>query len=247
LPFQSALLNHPRFISGDFHTGFIAEYFPQGYQSAEGIHPQPDFMLALAAAVHRRLLERATGISGQLPGHEFQIGSDFVVCRLQASEPAVATPVHVQSDGELIRVTLNEQTHILRLFSNLRQLVVQGEFNGQPFCVQVERMGLNFRLTHQGVVVDTRVLSPSAARLSALMPIKQPPDLSKFLLSPMPGLLAEIAVQPGQTVQPGEKLAVIEAMKMENLLLAETEVVVDKVLASPGESLAVDQPILSFK
>lgn len=247
LPFQSALLNHPRFISGDFHTGFIAEYFPQGYQSAEGIHPQPDFMLALAAAVHRRLLERATGISGQLPGHEFQIGSAFVVFSLRPSGPALDTPVHVQSDGELIRVTLNEQTHTLRLFSNLRQLVVHGEFNGQPFCAQVERMGLNFRLTHQGVVVDTRVLSPSAARLSALMPIKQPPDLSKFLLSPMPGLLTEIAVQSGQTVQPGEKLAVIEAMKMENLLLAETEGVVDKVLASPGESLAVDQPILSFK
>jgi propionyl-CoA carboxylase alpha chain len=133
------------------------------------------------------------------------------------------------------------------LHGSLRDIALQGEFNGQPFCAQVERIGLNYRLTHLGVVIDARVLSPAAARLSTLMPVKQPPDLSKFLLSPMPGLLAEIAVQPGQTVQPGERLAVIEAMKMENLLLAESEVVVDKVLAVRGESLAVDQPILSFK
>jgi propionyl-CoA carboxylase alpha chain len=106
---------------------------------------------------------------------------------------------------------------------------------------------LAFRVAHGGAQVEVRVLSPRAAELNALMPFKAPPDLSRFLLSPMPGLLVDVAVQPGQAVRAGEKLAVIEAMKMENILIAANDGVVAKVRAAKGESLAVDQVILEFQ
>jgi propionyl-CoA carboxylase alpha chain len=124
---------------------------------------------------------------------------------------------------------------------------VHGTVNGAPFSAQIERLTLAYRVTHHGAQVEVRVLSPRAAELYALMPFKAPPDLSKYLLSPMPGLLVDVAVQPGQAVRAGERLAVIEAMKMENILLAVRDGVVAKVLANKGESLAVDQVIMEFE
>jgi len=127
---------------------------------------------------------------------------------------------------------------------------IRGTVNGQPFAAQVERgVGRNplaIRIAHNGTRLDTLVLSPRAAQLHALMPYKAPPDMSRFVLSPMPGLLVEVAVQPGQKVQAGERVAVIEAMKMENVLFATADGVVGKVLAAKGESLSVDQPIVEF-
>ncbi len=112
--------------------------------------------------------------------------------------------------------------------------------------MQLERHGVWLRVAHKGRAIEAMVLSPRAAELMRLMPFKPPVDMSKFLLSPMPGLLAQIAVQPGQAVQAGERLAVIEAMKMENILTAAQDGTVAEVLAAQGESLAVDQPIVRF-
>jgi propionyl-CoA carboxylase alpha chain len=128
---------------------------------------------------------------------------------------------------------------------------MRGTVDGRSFMAQVERGAaknpLALRVEHNGTRVDTMVFTPRAAELFALMPFKAPPDMSRFLLSPMPGLLVDIAVQPGQKVQAGERLAVIEAMKMENVLFASADGVVGKVLAAKGESLAVDQPIVEFQ
>ncbi|MGS0757618.1 biotin/lipoyl-containing protein, partial [Roseateles sp. GG27B] len=122
---------------------------------------------------------------------------------------------------------------------------------GRPFCAQAERGAaknpLAYRLSNNGFAAEVMLLSPRAAELHALMPFKAPPDTSKFLLSPMPGLLVNIAAQVGQVVQAGERLAVIEAMKMENILLATQDVKIAEVLAKTGESLSVDQPILRFE
>ena len=126
-------------------------------------------------------------------------------------------------------------------------MAVSGEIDGRPFHAQIERIGLHYRIIHNGLQVNARVLSARAAELETLMPFKAPPDLSRFLLSPMPGLLVDVAVQPGQKVLAGEKLAVIEAMKMENILVAQQDGVVAKVAASKGESLSVDQVILEFQ
>ena len=144
------------------------------------------------------------------------------------------------------RVTIAGKTSSLVFHGPLRDIAVHGDIDGRPFCAQIERVGLHYRITYNGLQIEARVLSARAAELQDLMPFKEPPDLSKFLLSPMPGLLVDVAVKPGQKVSAGERLAVIEAMKMENILVAAQDGVVAEVLAAKGESLAVDQPILSF-
>ncbi|MEZ5575920.1 MAG: biotin/lipoyl-containing protein, partial [Candidatus Competibacteraceae bacterium] len=123
----------------------------------------------------------------------------------------------------------------------------KGTLNGTEICIQVERRDMIYRLFHWGSQADVMVLSPMVAELQALMPVKAPPDLSKFLLSPMPGLLTKLSVQLGQEVKAGEELAVIEAMKMENVLRADNDAKVAKILAAPGDSLAVDQAIIEFE
>ncbi len=247
IPFQAALLAHPKFVAGDFNTGFIAEQYPKGFTLASVKHEEPNFLLALAVALNRRVLARSAGISGQLRGHELQIGSEFVVVQTDAAGAREHTPATVALHGEALDVVIGGKTYAIRFEGDLRDVAVNGTVNGKAFSAQIERLMLAYRVTHHGSTVEVRVLSPRAAELNALMPFKAPPDLSKFLLSPMPGLLVDVAVQPGQAIRAGEKLAVIEAMKMENILVALRDGVVARVMASKGESLAVDQVIMEFE
>ena len=247
IPFQAALLAHPKFVSGDFNTGFIAEQYPKGFTRASVKHDDPPFLLALAVATNRRLLARSAGISGQLPGHELQVGEDFVVVQTDADGTRHQTAAKVHIEDDLFHVSVAGRSYPIRFTGPLRDVAVHGFVNGVPFGAQVERLTLAYRVTHHGAQVEVRVLSPRAAELNALMPFKAPPDLSKFLISPMPGLLVDVAAQPGQTVRAGEKLAVIEAMKMENILVAAQDCVVASVKAAKGESLSVDQVIMEFQ
>ncbi|MFO1244219.1 MAG: acetyl/propionyl/methylcrotonyl-CoA carboxylase subunit alpha [Ramlibacter sp.] len=253
IPFQAALLAHPKFVAGDFNTGFIAEHYGKGFSAADVPHDDPGFLVALAAYVQRRVLGRAAGISGQLPGHGVQVGEQFVVVALGAGgqhqrHPVEVTDFQAQSGSSSLQVGAKRY----EICSNwhLGGLRIRGTVNGQPFHAQVERgtprNPLAIRVIHNGTQLDALVLSPRAAELHALMPFKAPPDMSRYVLSPMPGLLVEVAVQPGQKVQAGERVAVIEAMKMENVLFAAADGVVGKVLATKGESLTVDQPIVEF-
>ena len=253
IPFQAALLAHPKFVAGDFNTGFIAENYAQGFRAEDVPHGDPDFLVALAAYVNRRLLGRAAGISGQMPGHGVTVSEEFVVMGLGAegentAHPALVRDFEAQSGSSAVE-TGGKRYEICSGW-HLGGARIRGSVNGQPFAAQVERgVGRNplaLRLNHNGTRLDALVLSPRAAQLHALMPYKAPPDMSRFVLSPMPGLLVEVAVQPGQKVQAGERVAVIEAMKMENVLFAVADGVVGKVLASKGESLSVDQPIVEF-
>ncbi len=246
IAFQSALLGQPRFAAGDFDTGFIAETYPQGFDPTQTAHADPLLLLALAVATNRRLLARSTGISGQLPGHELRIGEAFVVVQVDAAGHRTETPASVRVEGRDHLVTIAGRALRLSFTSPTRDIATTGLVDGRPFRAQVERLGLAYRVTHGGAQVDVRVLSPRAAQLQALMPFKPPPDLSRFLLSPMPGLLVEVAVAAGQTVRPGERLAVIEAMKMENILVAAQHGIVSRIVAGKGASLAVDDVILEF-
>jgi propionyl-CoA carboxylase alpha chain len=247
IPFQAALLAHPKFVSGDFNTGFIAENYPKGFTRASVQHDDPAFLLALAVATNRRLLARSAGISGQLPGHELQVGEDFVVVQTGANGTRHETAAKVHMAADVFHVSVAGRSYPIRFTGPLRDVAVHGFVGDLPFGAQVERLTLAFRVTHHGAQVEVRVLSPRAAELNALMPFKAPPDLSKFLISPMPGLLVDVAAQPGQTVRAGEKLAVIEAMKMENILVATQDCVVASVKAAKGESLSVDQVIMEFE
>jgi propionyl-CoA carboxylase alpha chain len=247
IPFQASLLANPKFVAGDFNTSFIAEQYPRGFSTAQLPHDDPDFVIALAAAINRRILERETCLTGQLRGHEMAIREHSVVVVHGEDGVRNGRPVHVAVENGLLRVTVGERIHTIRLDGSLRDIAVHGECDGAPFCAQFERIDLDYRIAHNGLTVLVRVLSPRAAELYGLIPHKPPPDMSRFLLSPMPGLLVDVAVQPGQKVLAGEKLAVIEAMKMENILFATRDGIVAKVAAGKGESLAVDQVILEFE
>ncbi len=254
VPFQAALLAHPKFQAGDFNTGFIAEHYAKGFRAEDVTHDDPSFLLALAAYVNRRSLERSAGISGQLPGHEFKVGDEFVVVQLGEGGQHQRHPAKVSGSGAqggACEVEVGGKRYAFESNWHLGGARIRGTCNGQAFSAQVERglarNPLGIAVSHNGTRLEALVLTPRAAELHALMPYKAPPDMSRFLLSPMPGLLVDIAVQPGQKVQAGERLAVIEAMKMENVLFAVSDGVVGKLLAAKGESLAVDQAILEFQ
>ncbi len=242
IAFQAALMQNQRFVTGNFNTGLIAEEYPKGFNAADVAHDDPAMLIVVAAAIHRRYLERSARIHGQLPGHEYVPGDDFVVLMNDGQHRVTALPVAGGFD-----VLYGGERYEVRSHWQFGQPIYDGTINNEPFCMQVERRGLKYRLFHWGTQADLMVLTAQAAALQALMPHKAPPDMSKFLLSPMPGLLTQVAVAPGQEVKAGEILAKIEAMKMENVLKAEQDCVVDKLLAKPGESLAVDQAIIEFR
>jgi propionyl-CoA carboxylase alpha chain len=247
IPFQAALLAHPKFIAGDFNTGFIAEHYGKGFRAEDVHHDDPDFLVALAAAAYRRYRERAAGISGQLAGHGVRIGTAFVVVVKGESGAHRHVPVHIVVEGpNTVTVSVAGHGYAISADWSFAGIRGTGSCNGRSFTAQVERHGLWYRAEHNGLRIEAMVMSARASELLRVMPFKAPADMSKFLLSPMPGLLVDVAVKPGQAVQAGERLAVIEAMKMENILTASQDGVVKDVLASKGESLAVDQPIIAF-
>ena len=253
IPFQSALLAHPKFMAGEFNTGFIAEQYAQGFKAEDVPHDDASFLTALAAFVRRKSRARAAAMSGQLPGYGVDAGNGYVVVTLAPDGQHSYTPVHVDefvgATGSA-RVRVGSTTYEICSASRLNDIAISGTVNGKPFTAQVERgtpkNPLALRVQHNGTRIDVLVMTARVAELYALMPYKAPPDLTRFVLSPMPGLLVELAVSAGQKVQAGERVAVIEAMKMENVLFAAADGVVGKVMAAKGESLTVDQPIIEF-
>ncbi|HNB07410.1 MAG TPA: acetyl/propionyl/methylcrotonyl-CoA carboxylase subunit alpha [Thauera aminoaromatica] len=254
IPFQAALLAHPKFVTGQFNTGFIAEHYSKGFKAEDVPHDDPAFLVALAAFVRRKARERAAGISGQLPGHEVAHKNEMVVVQLGAEGQHVYHDVTLgdfDPAAGTVDVGVGGKTFAIQSHTKLGDVLMTGLVNGRPFSAQVEqgsaKRPLAIKVAHNGTAIEALVLLPRAAELFKLMPYKAPPDLSKFLLSPMPGLLVDVAVTAGQKVLAGEKLAVIEAMKMENILVATQDCVVKEVRAAKGESLAVDQAIIAFE
>ena len=254
IPFQSALLAHPDFMSGEFNTGFIAQHYAHGFRSEDVSHSDADFLIALASFVRRKSRERAAGLSGQLPGYDVKVGQQYTVITLDAHGDHTHTQVEVDDSGgrhDTAVIKVNGKNYAIESHSRLNDVAIHGTVNGQPFTAQVERGStqnpLGLKVQHNGASIQVLVISPRMAELHRLMPFKAPPDLSRFVLSPMPGLLVDVAVQAGQKVMAGERVAVIEAMKMENVLFAAQDGIVKSVLAAKGESLSVDQVILEFE
>ncbi|MBK8891859.1 MAG: acetyl-CoA carboxylase biotin carboxylase subunit [Dechloromonas sp.] len=246
IPFQAALMQHPRFQSGDFNTGFIAEEYPKGFDASMVPHDDPALLVSVAAYVYRAYTDRGASVFGQLQGHERIVSDKWCVVRLHRrgneKHMVVARPIkggyHVEYKGENYEICSDWK---------LGESLFNGTCNGEEFTLQVERRRTRYVLFHWGAHASFMVMSARAAELLALMPEKLPPDLSRYLLSPMPGLLREVAVKVGQNVKAGEKLAIIEAMKMENVLRADQDCKVKKVAAVAGDSLSVDQVIIEFE
>lgn len=252
IPFQAALLAHHDFVTGNFNTGFIAEHFSKGFHAEDVPHDDPDFLVALAAFVRRKSRERAASLSGQLPGYDVKVGQTYTVITLDSEGKHFFDEVEVDEVGGVGMATIkvNGKSYSIQSHSRLNDIAIDGTVNGQPFTAQVERGSVKnplvLQVQHHGRRIDALVVSPRMAELYRKMPFKAPPDLSRFVLSPMPGLLVDVAVEVGQKVQAGERVAVIEAMKMENVLFAAQDGVVKSVMAHKGESLTVDQVIVEF-
>ncbi|MBT8514295.1 acetyl-CoA carboxylase biotin carboxylase subunit [Polynucleobacter paneuropaeus] len=255
VPFQAALLQHPRFVSGDFTTGFIAEEYPQGFKKDSVQPADPNRLASLAAFMRYRYLEHIKLIDGQLAGHEMVIAKQFVIVsskRVGASEDPYELPARIELKQGVYSVYIDAADGLSRydIESTWRpgDITLHARINGtSKITAQVERRGVKYHLVLDGAQYDCMVLSPLGAELQRRMPVKLPPDTSKLVLSPMPGLLTKIFVKAGESVTAGQKLAAIEAMKMENTLSAVQDGIISEICAKEGDSLAVDQLIIRFQ
>ncbi|HEU4826470.1 MAG TPA: biotin/lipoyl-containing protein, partial [Dongiaceae bacterium] len=239
--FLSALMAHPRFHAGRLTTGFIAEEFPDGFHGVDLPEEAKGDVVAVAAVVHQSYARRAVASAPRFKTAAPVANGKWVVKigKEHQEVTVVETAMgHAVIDGRRSRELVSAWT--------IGDPLYRGRIDDRPIIAQIDRDGVGYRLTHAGAQLKIMVLSPRAAELAGHMLEKTPPDLSKFLLSPMPGLLVTVAVQEGQDVKAGQELAVVEAMKMENLLRAERDGKVAKLHAKPGDSLSVDQVIVEF-
>ena len=249
ISFLNALMVHPRFVAGNLTTNFIAEEYPEGFNSDLVPQDDPAICVVVAAAINKKYQDRCAMISGQLPGHEYNPASDWVVImdNGEAQYQVVVNQSITDSDGETIIVELDGLDYQIETNWAFGDPLFKAEINGKPVCIQIDVVGSSLRMFHRGAQKEALVVSARAAELSQHMLVKEAPDMSKYLLSPMPGLLVKLAVQEGDTVKEGEELAVVEAMKMENSLRAMADGVVTKISADVGDSLVVDQTIIEFE
>ncbi len=244
ISFLSALIEHTRFREGRLTTNMIAEEYPDGFHPADVVHDDPALLIAVATAIHRRYMDRAASISGQMSGYERAVQHNWVVVMGDTLHPVEVTPLE---NGEGHDISYGGENYQVLSDWQFGQPLFIGTVNGTEICMMLERRNMIYRLFHWGSQVDVMVLAAKAAELLACMPKKEPPDMSRFLLSPMPGMLSQLMVDEGHEVKRGQDLAVVEAMKMENVLRAERDGTVSKSLATVGDTLAVDQPILEFE
>ena len=243
LPFLSAVMDHPRFVSGDITTAFIAEEWPDGFA---GVSLAPDMLrrvAAAAAAMHRVAEIRRTRISGRMDNHSRVVGDDWVV---RIGGERLGLRIAADADGATVRFAEGAE---MRVVSDWRpgQTLARLTVGGERLVMKVSELPLGYRLRLRGADLSVQVLSPRQDALAELMPEKLPPDTSRLLLCPMPGLVTHISVAEGDEVFEGQPLATVEAMKMENTLRAGRRGKVARILAAPGASLKADDVIMEFE
>ncbi len=243
LPFLSAVMDHPKFVSGEMTTAFIAEEYPEGFEGVELPEGELRRIAAACAAMHRVAEIRRTRVSGRMDNHERKVGTDWNA-RLQGHSYDLSIDAdHAGStvdfgDGSTLRVTGDWTPG-----DQLAEMMV----DGAPLVLKVGKISGGFRIRTRGADLKVHVRTPRQAELALKMPEKLPPDTSKMLLCPMPGLVVKLDVAVGDEVQEGQALCTIEAMKMENILRAERKGTVTKINAEAGDSLAVDDVIMEFE
>jgi len=243
LPFLSAVMDHDRFISGNITTAFIEEEYPEGFEGAVLDDGDLRRLAASAAAMFRVAEIRRARISGTMGNHERIVGTDWVV-GLQGINYAVS----IAADAAGSTVTFEDGTsHRVASDWTPGDSLARFTIDGVGFIFKAEKITAGFRLRARGADLAVTVRTPRQAELAALMPEKLPPDTSKLLLCPMPGLVVKVDVVEGEEVHEGQALCTIEAMKMENILRAERKGTVAKINAGAGDSLAVDEVIMEFE
>jgi propionyl-CoA carboxylase alpha chain len=243
LPFLSAVMAHPRFYSGSITTAFIAEEWPEGFHGVSPDNDQARQLASVATYVHLVEEARRTKISGTLANHTRKLGNDFVAVGGDHFWPQTVTyEVGVTNIAYGDDITHTVESDWLP-GATLSTFVI----NGQPLSVKISRASTGWRLRFRGVDLVHRVMTPRVFELSQYMPVKQAADTSKQLLCPMPGVITQVLVSEGATVEAGQPLATVEAMKMENMLKAEKKSVVKAIKVEPGQSLAVDEVIMEFE
>ena len=243
LPFLSAVMDHPKFVSGDMTTAFIAEEYPEGFNGVELAETDLRRIAASCAAMNRVAEIRRTQISGRMDNHERRVGDDWVVS-LQGQSYAVT--IAADHDGSTVTFADGTSIRIEGDWTPGDQLATMSVDNS-PLVMKVGKISGGFRIRSRGADLRVHVRSPRQAELAQYMIEKLPPDTSKMLLCPMPGLIVKVNVEVGQEVQEGQALCTVEAMKMENILRAERKGVVSKINAAAGDSLAVDDVIMEFE
>jgi propionyl-CoA carboxylase alpha chain len=249
IPFLAVLMRNERWKEGRLSTKFIAEEFPEGFKPPQPKGKIRDTLVGVAASIDHLSNQRRRAITQQMHGEPFRFAETRIV---ELGEERVHVTVAGTLDGPMT-VTLggegtSEKERRIELASSwwFGEPVWEGTVDRAPAAVQVRPILNGVLLTYQGVEVQTRVFTLRETELAELMPVKARPDTSKFLLCPMPGLMVSLAVSEGQEVAAGDALCVVEAMKMENVLKAERDAKVSKILAKPGDSLNVDAVILEF-
>ncbi|MBT7745926.1 MAG: biotin/lipoyl-binding protein, partial [Alphaproteobacteria bacterium] len=240
--FLAAVMAHPRFREGRLSTNFIADEYPDGFVGAEINDADASVLIAVATAVHQEYATREANGPGQLAGYHPQVPNQWSVV-LNEQEHIVEVAI----EGPITNITLDGRLIAVHSDWQFGDLLFSGTVNGDDVAVKIERQPGGYKVARRGADTVIAVRSRKAAVLAAKMPVKEPADLSRFLLSPMPGLVVEIKVVEGEEVKAGQQLAIIDAMKMENVLLAENDGVVATVKAAAGDSLATDQIIIEFE
>ena len=243
LPFLSAVMDHPKFVAGDITTAFIAEEYPDGF---EGVTLAEDALRGIAAscaAMHRVAEIRRTRVSGRMDNHERHVGVDWGVSLQGQSFPLT---IAADKAGATVRFE-DGSAHRITSDWTPGDALARLDVDGAALVLKVGKISGGFRIRSRGADLKVHVRTPRQAELAALMPEKLPPDTSKLLLCPMPGLIVKVNVAVGDEVQDGQALCTVEAMKMENILRAERKGVVTRINAGPGDSLAVDDVIMEFE
>ncbi|MDH5772185.1 MAG: biotin/lipoyl-binding protein, partial [Rhodospirillaceae bacterium] len=237
------------FAKGDLSTNFIADEYPDGFSSANVPHDNPAHLVAVAASVHMAYQMRAALISGRVPGRERTVPGEWVAHINGAKVEVMVAPFTGGWDVEIVSKAKGINPQKLKVVSNWQvgDAVFDADISGTPAILQIDRLQVGYQISHSGTILNVQVLSKLASGFSDLMPQKRVADTSRLLMSPMPGLLLSLAVSKGQEVKAGEELAVIEAMKMENVLRAQQDGIIKEIKATPGDSLAVDQVIVEFE
>lgn len=238
IPFLAALVSHPSFVEGDMTTDFIAQHYPDGFSSESHGNSNPQTAVVIASWAQRALNRQILSISDQL--NRSIIAPEKLVAFVQDNEYEVES-------GDDGTVLVDGRPHRLQTDWQPGQPLLQGKLDAQPVSAQIDRDLNHWVVTLQGTVTRVLMLTPEVAEMQRLMPVKVAPDMSRYLLSPMPGLLIRVSVGVGDEVKAGQELAVVEAMKMENVLTAERDGVVKKVAYEDGSSLAVDDVIIEFE